>query len=224
MTKLVLNREQVRAVDRIAMEQYKMPGIVLMENAGRGTAELLLQQRSSGKVLILCGKGNNGGDGFVIARHVENAGRQVHVLLLAKPEELTPDAATNFQIIEKMGIRIDVMSLPDDQVRCKNLFANTDWIVDALFGTGLQSGVREPYASTIRHLNAAGKRVLAVDVPSGLDCDLGPTPDATVKADLTATFVALKPGLLSPLSAEFAGTTHVIDIGVPQKILTEIPI
>src|SRR5207302_5011864 len=132
-------RAEVREIDRRAIEEFGVPGVVLMENAGRGAAGVLLSLGIGGPVLICCGKGNNGGDGFVIARHLDNRGVGVRVLLFARPEELTGDAAINFRIIERSGLPIVIQ--PDPAALAGEL-APTAWVVDALFGTGLTGGVR----------------------------------------------------------------------------------
>lgn len=217
---LMLNREQVRSIDRMAIEQYGMPGVVLMENAGRGCAELLLQQGVTGRVAICCGKGNNGGDGFVIARHLENAELDVDVLLLCAPEELKGDAAVNLHVLQQAKTRLQSFSLPDDRDSFARQLGAAEWVVDALLGTGTQGTIRDPYATAIDLINAASRSVLAVDLPSGLDCDTGETLGPCVRATLTATFVASKPGFQIGSAMKWTGDVHVIDIGVPRRLLT----
>ena len=219
MTQPTMSRDEIRDVDRRAIDQYGIPGIVLMENAGRGTAQLLVELGIQGPVVICAGRGNNGGDGFVIARHLENRGERVRVLLFCDPADLQGDAATNYKILvaaktslQVIGVRFD----PDDLDR---ELARADWIVDALLGTGTRGDVREPYRTLIDCINRAGKKVLAVDLPSGLDCDTGESLGHCVRADHTATFVARKIGFDSAASPPLTGTVHVIDIGVPQCML-----
>ncbi|MGE3807564.1 MAG: NAD(P)H-hydrate epimerase [Gemmataceae bacterium] len=208
-----LSRAAVRDVDRRAIEEFGVPGIVLMENAGRGASELLVRLGIQGSVAILCGKGNNGGDGFVIARHLDNRGIPVQVLLVADPGSVTGDAATNLAIVQKAGLPLDVRS--DGRVTADEL-AQYDWIVDALFGTGLHGAVRPPFDKVIDAINQSGSKVLAVDIPSGLDCDTGAAPGPTVRAAHTATFVASKQGFARPAARQFTGEVHVIDIGAPR--------
>jgi NAD(P)H-hydrate epimerase len=211
-----LTRAQVREVDRRATEEFGVPGIVLMENAGRGAAELLLSLGVKGPVTICCGKGNNGGDGFVIARHLDNRGISVDVLLFARPQQLSGDAAVNCRIIERA--RVPLMVEPDTAAVTKKL-AEAQWIVDALFGTGLTGAVRPPLDGVIAAINSSGKPVLAVDIPSGLDCDTGQPLGATVRATHTATFVAPKVGFGLAAANEWLGQVHVIDIGAPRAVL-----
>lgn len=210
----VLNRDQVRDVDRRAIEEYGMLGLVLMENAGRSAAELLKSIGIAGPVVICCGKGNNGGDGFVIARHLENAGIDVHVVLCVDPASLTGDALTNLEILRRA--RSSIAFTPIDW---KQELDQADWIVDALLGTGTQGTLREPYISAATAINDARKKVLAVDLPSGLDCDTGQPLGCCVRADHTATFVARKPGFDVPGASQWTGQVHVLDIGVPRALL-----
>ena len=227
-SEVILNREQVRSVDRIAIEEYGIPGIVLMENAGRGVTNLLLHQERDGNVLIVCGKGNNGGDGFVIARHLMNSSVSVSVILLGDPSELPPDAATNYRIIEKMGVIVHSLPVTDQGLNEHQLklftsaIESSGWIVDAMLGTGTRGKAREPFFTVIRVINSQEKPVLAVDIPSGLDCDEGPVAEATIVARITATFVAKKPGITTPEASRYTGEVQVIDIGAPQQILSDL--
>jgi NAD(P)H-hydrate epimerase len=219
---MILSREQVRQVDRRAIDEYGMSGLVLMENAGRGVAETMLTIGVDGPVMICCGKGNNGGDGFVIARHLDNRGRPVRILLFADPAELGGDAAANWSIIEKAGIAYDVLSKDVTVEQLLPRLAAADWIVDALLGTGATGEPQPPYDVAIQAINQAVKKVMAVDLPSGLDCDTGAAARDTIVADRTCTFVAVKPGLLVAGADRFTGRVHVIDIGVPRQLIREI--
>ena len=217
-----LSRDEVRDVDRRAIEEYGMPGIVLMENAGRGAAELLVKLGVSGTVVICAGKGNNGGDGFVIARHLENRGIIITVLLCADPDQLKGDASVNYGITAKAGTPMSVLGDTFDVERLEKQLAEADWIVDALLGTGTGGAIREPYVTIINRINASSAKVFAVDLPSGLDCDTGEPLDPCVRADHTATFVARKVGFERTVSQEWTGTVHVIDIGVPRGLLESL--
>jgi len=217
----VLTRAQVREVDRRAIEDYGLPGLVLMENAGRNAAGLLRELGIRGPVVICCGKGNNAGDGFVIARHLENCGIDVRVLLSMPPSSFAGDAATNFAVLRRAGTPL-VEAPADIATGWRGELARADWIVDALLGTGTQGTVREPFASAIAAINAASRKVLAVDLPSGLDCDTGAVLGSCVRAHHTATFVARKPGFDVADASEFTGEVHVLDIGVPRALLWEL--
>jgi NAD(P)H-hydrate epimerase len=213
---------QMRELDRRAIEEFGVPGVVLMENAGRGAAELLLGLGCRGPVLILCGKGNNGGDGFVIARHLENRGIRVRVLLFARPDALTGDAGVNYRIIARSGLSIAVHDgATVDATALRAEFVEAEWLVDALFGTGLTGALRAPFDGIVAAVNDAGKPVLAVDIPSGLDGDTGQPLGPTVRALHTVTFVAPKQGFARPAAAEWLGRVHVAAIGAPRVLLRE---
>jgi NAD(P)H-hydrate epimerase len=213
----VLTREQVRRVDQIAISEFGLCGLVLMENAGRNSAELLRSLGIGGRVVICCGKGNNGGDGYVIARHLENAGVDVRVLLCIDPSSLSGDAATNFHVLQKSQTPLVV---PPVDWRVE--LAAADWIVDALLGTGTQGTLREPYITAVAAINDSGRKVFAVDLPSGLDCDTGQPLGCCVRANHTATFVARKPGFNVPGAEQWTGAVHVVDIGVPRTLFRHL--
>jgi NAD(P)H-hydrate epimerase len=211
-----LTRQQVREFDRRAIEEYGAPGVVLMENAGRGAAEMLIALGIHGRVVVCCGKGNNGGDGFVMARHLVNHGVQVNTLAFVRPEEMKGDALINYRILERAHYPLRIMSDGDfDKLRGE--LDRAEWIVDALFGTGLSGPVHAPFDKIIETINAQEGRVLAVDIPSGLDCDTGKPLGLAVRACHTVTFVAAKTGFANPAAAEWLGHVHVVDIGVKLK-------
>lgn len=221
----ILTREQVRQVDRIAAEEYHISGLVLMENAGRNATQILLQEMGDrlsargtggrGRVLIFCGTGNNGGDGFVIARHLDNAGVNVAIAIAGEPDRLSPDAAANHRICVAMGLPIS------DAVQAE--IRPGDLVVDALLGTGFAGQVRQPLAGIIETINRASKiGAVAIDVPSGLDCNTGEPANACVRADLTITFAAGKAGFQTDRGREYAGRVRVADIGAPPAIVRRI--
>jgi NAD(P)H-hydrate epimerase len=217
-----LSRAEVREVDRRAIEEFGVPGVVLMENAGAGAARLLESLGITGPVAIACGKGNNGGDGLVIARHLECAGHTVKLALACRPEEIRGDAAVNLAIAQRSGLAIECLA-DADQAAWERALAGADWIVDALLGTGASGAPQGAVATAIAAIAAArGRgvaRVLAVDLPSGLDCDTGAAAGACVRADATATFVARKRGFDAAGAEAFTGPVHVIGIGAPRAAL-----
>lgn len=218
-----LTREAVRAIDRQAIEDYGLPGIVLMENAGRNAAERIHARAPHGRVVIVCGKGNNAGDGYVIARHLELVGREVAVLSAVEPEMLVGDAALNHGVASRAGIPITSLATADGAA-WRRALAGAGMIVDALLGTGAVGAPRGAIATAIESINAvraAGDRVVvcAIDLPSGLDCDSGATPGACVRADHTVTFVASKIGFTAPSAALLLGTVEVVGIGAPARLL-----
>lgn len=224
-----LSRDEVRDVDRRAIDEFGMTGLVLMENAGRNSAERLIQLGIGGLVVVCAGKGNNGGDGFVIARHLELRGFDVRVLLFASPDELVGDAASNWRILEKGETSRLVLGHRPSVSDVDHQLSHADWIVDALLGTGTVGTLREPYRMAISTIQRSGQRVFAVDLPSGLDCDTGLPielrPDGSamcVTAQHTVTFVARKQGFDNPASRAFTGEVHVANIGIPKKLLDEV--
>jgi NAD(P)H-hydrate epimerase len=227
-----LTCDQCRALDRLAIEEYGIHSLVLMENAGRGTVEVLEKLGIGGPVVILCGKGNNAGDGFVIARHLAIRGHECKVLLLFPPSELTGDANMNFAIVRKSDVpicqlptqRAGSSPTPAGDELHKQLdqhAAGAAWLVDAMLGTGAQGEPRPPFDAAIDWMNAQPCQKLAVDVPSGLDCDTGQPAGHTVRADHTCTFAAMKVGFPRPAAKPFVGTVHVCDIGVPPRLLNQ---
>jgi NAD(P)H-hydrate epimerase len=212
----VLNREQSREIDRRAIEELGIPSIVLMENAGRGAVDVLERLGINGTVDILCGKGNNAGDGFVIARHLNLRGHQCRVLLLSPAIELRGDAAINFAILMKTGV--SVVDFGADTLAALVADTDADWIVDALLGTGAQGEPRPPFSLAIDWMNGQRVKRLAVDVPSGLDCDTGQPSIHTVRADHTCTYAAMKVGFLELAAKPYTGTVHVCDIGVSPRL------
>jgi len=214
-----LTCDEVRAVDRAAIEDYGVPGVVLMENAGRGATDVLTDGRSTARVAICCGRGNNGGDGYVMARHLAFRGWEPEVHLFAEAASIAGDAAVNLAIIRKMNVPIFTWIDPIDSGALGEELARADWIVDGLLGTGLAGCVRPPIDSVIKWLNGSGKPILAIDIPSGLDGDTGEVLGIAIHADVTTTFVALKVGFTKGNAPRHLGDVHVIDIGVPRDVL-----
>jgi NAD(P)H-hydrate epimerase len=214
-----LTRSQVRELDRRAIEEFGVPGIVLMENAGRGAAEVLMQLNPERHLaVIFCGPGNNGGDGYVIARHLDIHGFPVSIVnLFADQQPPSGDAGINYRIARRCGMFVARNGKPRGG-------DGPEWIVDALFGTGLSRPLEEPYKSLIEitiNNKEMGERVFAVDIPSGLDCDTGEPLGPCVRADHTVTFVAPKAGFANPAAKEWLGDVHVVGIGAPRKLLEE---
>jgi len=214
-----LTRDEVREIDRRAIEDYGVPGVVLMENAGRGAAAWLAELGAHGPIVFCCGKGNNGGDAYVMARHLQVWDFTVHVLLTCEPEEVAGDARTNLEIIRRSGLDVTIWSIEQGYDRVQRMFAGAAWIVDGLLGTGVRGPVQDPYKSLIALMNESPARRFAIDIPSGLDCDTGRPLGAAVAAHYTATFVAPKRGLVQPAAARYVGQMKVIDIGVPRCVL-----
>lgn len=226
----VLSRDAVREVDRLAVERYGMPSVVLMENAAVGLASragTMLDTLGTARVLVLAGPGNNGGDGFALARHLHNAGREVSVFVTGDPERYSGDAATNLRIVGKMGLTIERLDRSAGAEALELAGRAPVLIADALLGTGLREAARGVVGDVILQVNRLrqpGVAVLAVDVPSGLDCDTG-TPAGggpAVEADATVTFVALKPGFLTLGSQRWTGEVTVAGVGAPRELVEEL--
>jgi NAD(P)H-hydrate epimerase len=224
MTVRPLSREEVRGIDARAARELGMPTVLLMENAGRGAAAWLVDRglAPASRGLILCGPGNNGGDGGVVARHLDLRGYAVRLLWFARADRLRGDAAIQFQILARSGF--DQACLEDGDPAAtpeglEALLAGADWVVDALLGTGLTRPVEGLLRTAIRALNRSGKPVYALDLPSGLDADTGRPLGEAVRARATATFVAPKLGFAAPGADAYTGEVTVVDIGVPRRIL-----
>lgn len=217
-----ITREQSRRIDRRAIEEYGISGLVLMENAGRGVADVLERLGIAGPVIVCCGKGNNAGDGFVIARHLDLRGYAVRVLVWADASELSGDAGVNFRILRKAGVPIELFGTSHHAGRLEAELTGASWIVDALLGTGARGEPRAPLDAVIDQLNAASAPKLAVDLPSGLDCDTGHAAQHTIRAAHTCTFVAPKPGFYVPGAEQYTGQVHVLDIGAPRRLVEEV--
>jgi NAD(P)H-hydrate epimerase len=194
-----------RATDAWAIEERGIPGTELMERAGGGLAELVSGLPQTGRIVVVVGTGNNGGDGLVVARWLRGRGRDVDVLLLGRGEELTGDARTNF---DRLPGHVLLDFLPE-------LLNDAAVVVDAILGTGFKGEPREPAARAIEAINRCGAIVVACDVPSGVDASTGEVHGVAVRADRTVTFHAAKPGLWIAPGKDHAGEVSVIDIGIP---------
>ncbi len=212
-----LTRDQVRRVDQVAIREYGMSGLVLMENAGHAAATLIHDHSLPGQIAILCGKGNNGGDGYVIARHLELFGRDVKVFSAVPLDQLRGDAESNASIAVRSGISIHVVG---DAARPFVAHVPAA-VVDCLLGTGATGPPRGVYADLVAAANSTDSLRFAIDIPTGLDCDTGVASDPTFLADHTITFVAAKVGFLLGNAADYLGSVHEVGIGVPAKLLLE---
>jgi len=210
LEEIAASTKDIRQYDRIFIEEMGVPGVVLMENAGRGAANVILMKypgkRSAG---VVCGKGNNGGDGYVVARHLTCAGFSVDVYIFAKDEEIRGDAKINLDIIRKMGLRIKEAGQwsPDD-------LKSHDIIIDALLGTGVRGSLRDDFRELIEAINKLGRPIIALDIPSGLNGDTGEILAAAVKAERTITFALPKIGFFKNDANKYTGEIHLVDIGI----------
>jgi len=219
---VVMTRDEVRAFDAWAINTLGIPGVVLMENAGRSCAGLIVEKLkdvAESKVCIFCGTGNNGGDGYVIARHLINRGIQVVVVVCGDRNKIKGDAKINLDILERMGRPVELINpsgrdIADEVERLGN---GAGVIVDSLFGTGLRGQLSDEYGRLIESINACNSPVLAVDIPSGLDCDSGEPLGVAIRAAWTVTFVAVKKGFVSANAAQYTGEIFVASIGIATR-------
>ena len=246
-----LSRQEVRGLDTRAVTELALPTLVLMENAGRGAAALLVEAmaqtarqppgsqgaafdqvpgsvtpsilQTAPRVLILCGPGNNGGDGAVVARHLDAWGFPVQVIWFARQAELRGDAKVQWEILERSGVDqtawYDTYGEPVQAGALDVVIASPDWLVDGLLGTGLMRPLEGALKHVVEAMNRSGRPILALDLPSGLDADQGVPLGTAVRARLTSTFVAPKLGFTAPGARDYTGEVIVVDIGLPRCLL-----
>ncbi len=216
--------DQMRILDRRTIHERGVPGIDLMENAGKGATEVILRrfpnlQRK--RVAVIAGKGNNGGDAFVIARHLIKRGLGVNVFLLAENKAVKGDAKTNLGILTKDGIEVRELATVREFKATRDDILSHDVFIEGILGTGLASEVKGYYREVISALNATGRPIVAIDIPSGLDATSGKPLGTCIKAALTPTFGLPKVGQLIHPGVEFVGELEVIDIGIPEDLIGE---
>ncbi|MDY6830408.1 MAG: NAD(P)H-hydrate dehydratase [Thermodesulfobacteriota bacterium] len=216
--------EEMRQMDRTTIESFGIPGRVLMENAGRGATGWLLEtlpDTLERRIAVIAGRGNNGGDGFVMARYLAQRGAEVTVFLLAEESKVSGDAKANLDLLS--ALNVPVICIPDEKsfARKKTTLSHRHLFIDALLGTGLKFEVKGLFAKAIDFMNRSGRPVFAVDMPSGLDSDTGQPRGACVKATATATFGFAKPGQVLFPGAAFTGKLGVVDIGIPPFVADE---
>jgi hydroxyethylthiazole kinase-like uncharacterized protein yjeF len=219
----VATAQEMKEIDRQAIEIYGIPGVVLMENAGVSVVRCMEQVNGplvGKRIMILAGKGSNGGDGFVVARHLANHGAKVKVFLFCSPQKIAGDAAIHLAILVQMGIDIIEISGERDWDRLKIALSFTNFIVDALLGTGFRGRLSPIFEQAVSFINQADKVVYAVDIPSGVHGNDGQVATVAVRAAYTVTFGLPKPGLLLYPGAEYSGQITVDDIGLPKQLLT----
>ncbi len=235
-----LTREQCREIDRRAMDDFAMPGILLMENAGRSAADIIAARLAqpvvpnadrldpptrpppAADIVVVCGAGNNGGDSFVIARHLANRGATVEILLASPTHALTGDAHINYAIAKRMGLSMFAFHSEDDIDAEREKLSSARYVVDAILGTGMTGPVRPPLDAAIQAINDSGTPVIAIDIPSGLDCNTGKPGHPTVQAATTITFVAKKRGFREAAAQSCCGEILIAGIGAPQRLIDDI--
>ena len=212
----------MQEIDKLAIEKFGIPSIILMENAGHGASRVafdMLPKKKTKRVVCVCGKGNNGGDGFVCARHLINKGIDTDIFLIGDPAELKKDAKINYNILKKMGKTIKPLKVKKDFYALKAKFARTGLLIDAIFGIGLSGRVKEPYREIIDLMNQSKIPILAIDVPSGLDATGGSALGSCIKARKTVTFAMAKTGFFKNQGPSHIGKLITVDISIPNKLL-----
>lgn len=220
--RVLLTAQEMRAIDRLTIEEIGIPSMVLMENAGKAVAEAVqeeLKNQKGTRVLVVCGKGNNGGDGMVAARHLLSRGISVDIAIVGEKEDLRGDAKLQLSILEKMGVSPFFISKKSDL----NQLSPGDLIIDALLGTGTSGEVQGILASVIEWINAQSSAVVSVDIPSGIHTDTGACLGACVRATSTVTLAEWKRGLVLFPGRNCAGKVQVADIGIPHCAVQRIP-
>lgn len=212
-----LSIQEIRELDRLAAEEYGMPGLLLMEHAGTGIYEYLRDVCRAKTTLIVCGKGNNGGDGMVIARHLYNAGEKVALVFASDPQSISGDAAVQLEMIFRLKIPFCIFS-EASAAEIETYFQRAEVLIDAMLGSGLSAAVRGPYSGLIEMFNRAQGFKASVDLPSGIHGDTGEVMGAAVRTDLTCTLGAWKKCFLRPGIEEWTGSVRLIDIGLPRPL------
>ena len=213
-----LQSRLIRQIDAAAIQELGMAGLLLMENAARGACEVLETVQPQGRIIIVSGHGNNGGDGLAMARLLAARGIDSEVHLVRAGKSLTEDTQSNLGFLLRSGINVQEAN-EENLLAVLAVLTPDDWIVDALLGTGIRGTLRSPFLEIVAAMNHASARVLAVDVPSGLHADSGAPCGMAVQANVTVTFVATKAGFRFPHALPYLGRVVVQQIGVPQKWL-----
>jgi NAD(P)H-hydrate epimerase len=222
---ILVTANEMQQMDRRTIESFGLPGRLLMENAGRGATRFFFQQFSgleNKRVGVIAGRGNNGGDGFVIARYLAQRGIAVQVFLLAASNRIKGDAAANLKLLKPLDIPL--IEIPDENSfsAYQSVMTHIDVWVDAILGTGLKSDVRGYFQMVIDFINALKKPIFAVDIPSGLNSDTGQLCGACICANATATFGFAKTGQMIYPGVDYTGALEIIDIGIPPHIVKNV--
>ena len=214
-----MTRDAVRQFDYWAINNAGISGAVLMENAGIRCTEVILERLKAlrgGKVCVVCGTGNNGGDGFVIARQLAGAGFDVSVVICGDAIKISGESRTNYDLAKLLKLKINVIT-PANEFSCQevvDIASRNDLIVDAIFGSGLTGHMRRGYENIIEAINSLGRDIIAVDIPSGLDCDTAEPLPVSIRARATVTLVAPKKGFASQASQQYTGDVYIASIGI----------
>ncbi len=214
-----VTREEMQRLDRMAIEVYSIPAIRLMENAGVAACDVLCREFPRGDAAVFVGKGNNGGDGLVVARHLAGRGYKVRVILLEDPLDLKSDPSANYKILERMKAPVLLADEYTQENEFRDHCRQAGTIVDAIFGIGMHGPVRGRFEKAIRAINQSGKPVVSIDIPSGLDADTGEVYEVAVKAAVTVALAASKQGFFKAEGPTHTGKIEIVDIGIPRELM-----
>ncbi|KQC12576.1 MAG: hypothetical protein APR63_10660 [Desulfuromonas sp. SDB] len=220
----ILSTSQMKKADQYTIDNLGIPSLVLMETAGRSVAYRVIENYTvdNETVLLISGKGNNGGDGMVAARYLHQAGVNIEIVILAKPEDLSPDCKKQLDIINKLKITPHFVTSEDDLNQLDTIIQHSQLIIDAIFGTGLKGSLSSFYKHIISAINNSCIPLVSVDIPSGINGDSGQIVDQAVTADITITFGAIKPGHFKIPGRMHSGNIWVTDISIPAEIIAEM--
>jgi NAD(P)H-hydrate epimerase len=214
-----ISAEEALRIDQVAMREYGIPSLLLMENAGRSVSDVISREYKPGSVLVFAGKGNNGGDGLVTARHLANRGFAVRVVLLEDPAKLKADPLIHYEIVKRMNVPLEQVSREVTEDALRGYCDMADVLVDAIFGVGLRRPMQGIFEKAIRAINRSQRPVVSIDIPSGLDADYGQVRGVAVKAARSVTLSLPKLGLYKGEGPQYAGEIEVVDIGIPRELL-----
>lgn len=218
----VLSTQRIREVDCLAVEEYGMHSLVLMENAALGCVRWIESQFSApGRVAILCGRGNNGGDGLAIARHLRLLGWETEVWMLGPRERMSADARANFDILCAHSEHLPKL-ITDGQAEDLEAIQAADLILDAMLGTGAAGPPRSPFDSWIAAANQSNAMRVAIDMPTGVDAESAARCEPAFRPAATLTFVARKPAMVSEAASELFGAIEVLPIGIPEPLIRRL--
>ena len=215
-----VSSQQMRKIDRAASKRFGIPPLLLMENAGRSVyevAQAMLKNKKS-RIAIFCGYGNNGGDGFVTARHLVNHGYPVNVFLVGAKKKMSDESRVNFKIINRMKVNIQRLFRREHVCVLGRHLQGTELLIDAIFGIGMRGALNSFYGELIEQINKSNIPIVAVDIPSGLDADRGVVVSSAIRAQKTITMGLLKKGFRNPTAKEYLGKVIVADISLPQQL------
>lgn len=217
----ILSQKQCFTLKSLIFELYGMGGLTFLETSAVRMTNLLDKLGIHGKVVVCCGKGSNAALGLIMARYLANRQYKVETWMVYRPEELSKPALANYEILDECQDDVGFTAYSPDLFQ--EAIQDADWVVDALLGIGASGAPRAPLDGVINTINAAEKKVFAIDIPSGLDMDLGVPYNPTIIAKHTGTFINYKKGFFNPQAKEFLGEIHMVDMDIPANVFSQLP-